>query len=1115
MGVAPAINAVCKKAQKPDIGKTPGGFVRPRFFLYSFTNTIFMRHIIRALVLLCMCLTSYLSPAQTSTNTYEGRVLDANTRETISGASIQLKNSQLNTISDDSGLFRFKAFQAGDSIIIHLVGYRPIRAIFRPTTTTILLIPNSGESSVTVQTGYQSLPKERATGSFALIDKQLFNRRISTNVLDRLDGVTPGVLFGKNMGDDAITVRGRSTLDAGSAKPLIILDNFPFEGDVNQINPNDVESVTVLKDAAAASIWGSRSANGVVVITTKKGRFNQPLQIGITQNISVGAKPDLYYNRNYLSASDYIDAERYLFNRGYYNASLANTTTRVAVTPVVELLNQFRSGAISQTALNSELDKLRPIDVRDEYSRHLYQREVRQQYAIQLSGGGDKHHYIFSFGYDDNLERNQFNKRSRITLQAQQVFRLHPKLELTTSLYYVTGKQNNPNSYAYRGNTSYYATGSTLYPYAQLADPSGNALITVRDYRRSYIDSVAALGFLPWDFRMLDDIVQTQSESITRSIIGRAGLLYRIINGLIAELQYQQEYQSITGTDIRMADSYTARNIVNRFSVRATNGSFTYPVPQGGILEQSQSVLNSQNLRGQLGYRRDFSDNHSLNALAGFEIRQRKSDSYSRVVYGYDDEYGIGTTNLNYQSSLPVHPFGNAHIPAAPNNIVETINRFVSYYGNAAYTYRKRYTLSASARSDGANLFGLRTNERMTPLWSIGGAWDLTKEKFYRVSWLPQLKLRATYGFNGNAISASSLLTMRYATSVFTGLPYAALNTAPNPELRWEKVQTINIGVDFSALGSRVSGTVEWYRKRGIDLIQSATLPQSTGFLNFSGNGASTLTKGWEFVLNYSVIRKKDIGWDAHLLFNTLRDKVIDFEQVYLPTDLVRTTGNLVAKPGKPLFGIWSYHWAGIDPVNGDPMGYLKGVPSKDYAGILAAATPDSLFFHGSARPTVWGGLRQDFRYRRLSISVNLLYKGGYYFRTSSVSLNYQDLVTSRQHSDYTLRWQQKGDELRSNVPSIVYPGNVPRNDFYTYSSILVERGDHLRLQDIRISYRLGPWGNKRPAFLELYGYVNNLGILWRANKIGIDPDTNDLSAGSENIPAIRTFTLGVNLQLH
>lgn len=1071
-----------------------------------------MRNIIRILAILCLCVTCYLLPAQTTS--YQGHVLDAVTREPVAGATIQLKNSKLGVTSDVSGIFRFSSSPAADSIIIRSLNYQTLRALFQSTVTIFLLSPSSGASSVTVQTGFQSLPKERASGSYALIEKQLFNRRISTNVLDRLDGITPGVLFGKNLGEDAFTVRGRSTLDPGSAKPLIVLDNFPFEGDVNQINPNDVESVTILKDAAAASIWGSRSANGVVVITTKKGRFNQPLQIGITQNVSIGAKPDLYYNRNYLSALDYIDAERYLFDRGYYNASLANSTTRVALTPVVELLNRFRNGGISQTALNTELDKLRSIDVRDEYSRHLYQREVRQQYALQLNGGSDKHSYVFSFGYDDNQERNKFNERNRLTLHTQQVFRLHPKLELTTSLYFMTGKQNSPNSFSYRSNATYFAAGSVLYPYAQFKDASGNALSTVKDYRSSYVDSVESMGFLPWRFRTLDEIAQTQSESITRSVIARAGLLYRITTHLSAELQYQQEYQSIQGTDIKSADSYAARNTVNRFSVRATNGSFSYPVPQGGILEQSQAILNSQNLRGQLNYQRDFGGTHNLTTLAGFEIRQRKNNSYSRVVYGYDDEYGIGATNLNYQATQPVHPFGNALIPAAPNGISETINRYVSYYGNAAYTYRKRYTLNASARSDGANLFGVRTNERMTPLWSVGTLWDIAQESFYHLKWMQQLKLRATYGFNGNAINASSLLTLRYATSSFTGLPYAAINTAPNPELRWEKVQTINLGLDFSALTGRLNGSVEWYQKRGVDLIQNATLPPSTGFITFSGNGASTLTNGWEFVVNYSVIRQKDFGWDAHLVLNTLQDKVLEFEQVYLPTDLVRTTGNLVAKPGKPLFGIWSYSWAGIDPTNGDPLGYLGGGISKNYTAIIAAATPDNLEFHGSARPTVWGNLRQELRYKRLAMSVNLLYKGGYYFRSGSASLNYQELVTARQHSDYLMRWQQKGDELLSDVPSILYPANVPRSDFYTYSSVLVQRGDHLRLQDVRVSYRLGPWRGKRPGSLEVYGYVNNLGILWRANKKGIDPDTNDVSAGGEAIPSIRTFTIGVNLQL-
>jgi len=1053
-----------------------------------------MRCFIRVQAILCLYLLPFFLSSQTIS--YRGEVLDASTQQPIVSATLQFIKAARTLTTNRDGFFQLNQSYTGDTLLINADGYATIRVPFNPTITRFFLIPTNGQSAVTVHTGYQSIPKERSTGSFTLVDQTLINRRISTNILERLDGVAPGILFNKNLGEEPFNIRGRTTLEAGASAPLIVLDNFPFEGDISGINPNDIESITLLKDAAAASIWGSRAANGVVVITTKKARFNQHPQIVFSQNISIGKKPDLHYTRNYLDSKSYIEAERFLFDQGYYNSSLNNTTNRPALSPVVELLQQHRAGTLTAEALQSALSNLGNRDLRSSFLDALYRPEVQQQYTLQMRGGSSTHHYQFSLGYDKNLERLVSNQRERLTLQSSMTIKINPKLEFIGSLYFISNIQEQPNPFGFRSLATYYATNSQLYPYADLTQP------LIKDYRSGYIDSVSQLGFLPWRFHMLDEISQTSQQDRYRNLLTKGGLRYRFNNRFQAELQYQQEYQTNNDQQVQGSASYAARNLVNRFSIRNANGSFTYQVPKGGILDQSQSVLNSQNLRGQVSYQDQWSDDHVVNALLGFEIRQRKTEGYSRTVYGFNEEYGIGATNLNYQNSLPVHPFGNALIPPSGSSISEITNRFVSYYFNAGYVYRKKYSLNLSARSDGANLFGVRTNERVTPLWSIGTGWQID----------PSFKFRATYGFNGNAVNANSLLTARFLTSMITGLPIAQLASAPNPLLRWEKVQTINLGLDFSTLKGRLSGSLEWYQKRAMDLLQNASLPASTGFTSFSGNGAATRTQGFELSLKAEVVKRK---WGLVVYGNlqTLRDQVTSFERNYLANDLVRTNGNLVAKPGKPLFGIWSYRWAGLDGSNGDPLGFYNGQRSNQYSNIIANATPDSLIFHGSARPTFWGNLRPELSYKRLSLSFNIVWKTGYYFRRNSVSLNYQDLVLTRQHQDFYQRWQKPGDEINGSVPSIIYPGNQARNDFYAASSVLVEKGDHIRLQDMRLDYSFPSLGNRIPASLNLFVYLNNIGILWRANRQGIDPDVNDSFQGVEQIPAIRTISLGFQLQ--
>lgn len=1074
-----------------------------------------MRCFIRVQAIFCLCLTAFLAIGQGSV--YTGQVLDASSREPIGSVSIYLMNTRISTTTDASGKFELRNFRLPDTIIIQSSGYQSLRIPLSVQNTVYLLIPVSGESSVVVETGYQRIPKERSTGSFAVVDQKLLNRRISANLLDRIDGVVSGVLFNTNTGEEKLNIRGRSTFDraGGQADPLIVLDNFPFEGDINHINPNDIESVTVLKDAAAASIWGARSANGVIVITTRKGRFNQPMQLDFTQNFTISGKPNLYASRNYLASKDYIDAERFLFDRGYYNSSLNNSTTRPALTPAVELFNRFRSGQLSQQQLDQEIDLLGQRDLRDQYSKFLYRPEQQLQTALSMRGGTSQHQYVVSFGYDRNLSSLRSNQNDRTTFQTQQVLKISPKLEFSGSVYFMHASKDEPNPYNYRATSNNYIGSNQLYPYALLADENGQPLHTVKDLRSSYIDSVEALGFLPWRFSMLDEIQATQARTVTKNLVTRAGLKYQLLSKLVLDIQYQQEYQTILGTFLKGAESYTARHQVNRFSVRnASTGVFSYPFPKGGLLEQSSSVLNSQNLRGQLNYQGQFGSDHTIHAIGGFEIRQKKQSGFSNDIIGYDEAYGIGVGNVNYQNSMPVHPFGNAVIAAPSSSIAEQINRYVSFYANGAYQYKGKYLFNISARSDGANLFGVRTNERIVPLCSTGIGWELSREKFYLVQQVPYLKMRLSYGFNGNAVNANSLLTARFSSSGVTGLPIASLVSAPNPQLRWEKVRTLNLGIDFSAFRNRLSGSIEWYRKKGMDLIQDAELPGSTGFTTFKGNGASSLTTGLEIQLS-GLVLKGQLQWRINLLANTLRDRVIAFDKQYLPVDLVRAgSGNLVPMIGKPMFGIWSYAFAGIDPSNGDPLGYENQQVSNNYASIIGNASPDSLVFHGSARPRFFGAIRQEFSYKGFSLSVNVGFKTGYYFRTSSVSLNYQELIISRQHSDYYLRWQQPGDEMKSSVPSISYPANAMRNNFYSASSVLVEKGDHIRLQDVRFSYLFPSIGKNKQRSLELYAYVNHLGILWRANKKGLDPDSNELTSGAGDIPPARSYSLGLRFHL-
>lgn len=1026
--------------------------------------------------------------------------LVSSTGAALEGVSITVRETGLGTTSNTSGQFELTNVDPAATLIISgitiLTREVPVsnRSLIQIEVSS--KVNQMADVAVAVNTGYQSIPKERATGSFVHISNELFNRKVGTNVLDRLDGITSGLLFNKtNNADELFSIRGRSTLlSSASATPLIVLDNFPYEGNLNNINPNDIESITVLKDAAAASIWGARSANGVVVITTKKGKQQSKISVTANANITIQAKPDLFYSGNYLSSPGFIGVESLLFDKGYYNTAINNRTSFPALTPVVEILEQKRRGVITASDAAELLAQLSPNDVRHDYNKHIYQRIINRQYALSFTGGSPVHSYVFSVGFDNNQENLVRNGSNRLSLKMANTYKPLKKLVISAGLTYTYTIDKNHNQYSFSNPVANYALGSPIYPYASLASADNTPLPVVKDIRTSYADSMHAVGFLDWKHYPLHEIDIADITTATRHLLLNTSARYDITRGLHLAAYFQHENQQRLDRNLHAAESYYVRERVNKYAQRNTaTGAFTYQLPKGAILDLSNVSVKANNVRLQAGYNRSINSNHDINAIVGAELRERTLEAYSRISYGYNDQYGTAVSNINYATALPVNPSGTATIPAPSGSVGGSLQRFVSYYANAAYTWSSRYTVSASARKDGANIFGVRTNDKLIPLWSAGLAWHIHNEPFFKLPQLQALRLRATYGFNGNTYDGNAFLTARYSTMFsLSGMPYGTITNPPNPELRWEKVKNINIGLDFS-LKKLLSGSVDWYTRRGLDLIEDAPLPPSSGFSSFKGNAASTVTNGVDIVLNGHLQISK-LNWEPTVLINYNKDRLTRFNTRFLASNLASGTGGLVAVEGKPLFGIYSFPWQGLDAATGDPLGLLDQKPSNNYVSILAQTAPEDLAFHGSARPSWFGAFRNQFSYRNFSLSFNITYKLGYYFRKRTVSLNYSELLSSGRHADYFARWQQPGDEAITQVPSLVYPSNTNRNNFYQYASVLVHRADHIRWQDIQLSYRLTRSAVPKLPFasVEFYTYAQNLGIIWKHNKVGIDPDYND-----------------------
>ena len=924
-----------------------------------------------------------------------------------------------------------------------------------------------------VSTGYQVLPKERLTGSFVKIDNRLLNRRIKPDILERMEGITSGMIFNRGLlvaPSSTIEIRGKSTLFSDGS-PLIVVDNFPYEGDISNINPNDVQQISVLKDAAAASIWGSRSGNGVIVITTKKGGLNTPVKFGFNSSVNLIAKPDLYYLPQ-LTSKEYIEVENFLFDKGAYNTLINDGHS--ALSPAVEIFLAKRNGTLSATEAKKRIDQLKNIDGRQQAAQYGLRTGINQQYAANASGGGKQQKYYYAAGYDKETGVRYNDGYNRLTIKSNNSwYFLNQRLKFSSGLTYTNSKRNTTGT----------AVSNIKYPYSQVADENGNPLPEANILRLPYAQNAGNGKLLDWLYTPLEEQNKGYGMQIGSRVDYRMdlGLTYKIVKGLNVMINYNYG-KGIAKTIIHHElESYYTRNLINQFTqVDTTTGAVTYPLPKGGITEAGKDEVSSENGRVQFNYTNTWG-RHNLNLLAGYEVRDNSVEENYTILYGYGLDGSNQNGNLNYILAYPL--FYNPNLSSRIANIDNSkgiFNRFLSYYFNGSYTFYGKYTATMSLRKDESNIFGVVTNQKGVPLWSTGVLWAAD----------PALKLRASFGYTGNVNNTvSAHLTSRTMAGQNTFKEfYSFIINPPNPSLRWEKIRNLNIGVDFSIYSKRISGSADYWTKKGLDLIAMSPAAAQTGVSIFLGNSGSTFTKGWDLILN-TINTTGVVKWSTSLIYTHTQSKVTDYR---IPNG---TNLNVVAQnylnpmESYPYYAIFSFKYGGLD-ASGDPIGYLNGQRSKDYGQILNSQNREDLVYHGSATPLNFGSLRNTFAYKAFELSFNLMFKFNYYYRRNSLDnsslYNYGSVLRM---FDYAKRWQNTGDEHFTSVPALIYPANPARDDLYEFSNEVIEKGDHIRLQDLKLNYHIGRKSCLGIYELNLFTYVTNFGILWKESKQHQDPD--------------------------
>ncbi|MEJ5145377.1 SusC/RagA family TonB-linked outer membrane protein [Sphingobacterium sp. MYb388] len=1068
--------------------------------------------LISKVLLMCLFMTFHmLSSAQTPrkdsgadgpmNHVLRGTVVSAVDNKPLEGVSVRVEAEKGRTSTKKDGTFSLSVENLKGLVKFTYVGYKSQEINYTSGVSIIVkLIPddNKLDEVEVVSTGYQKIPKERATGSFEFVDNKLFNRKVSTDFVSRLEDVVPGFSASKtnaNLRGDyfGFNIRGASTLRSEKA-PLIVIDGVPYEsklGDYgfaafNNINPNDIENVTVLKDAAASSIWGAKAGNGVIVITTKRAKFNEKVNVAVNANVSIKDRPDLYYYPQ-MPTTDYIDLTRELFNKGRYNSDLEYWASNPE--PIVWLMKDQHDGKITEEELNRQLDRLRAIDIRDDFMKYIYRKSINQQYSVRINAGGEMVNTSIGLGYDKNLEELVTSSYNRFNLQSNTQIKPMKNLLINVGLTYTESKKvKSFIPIDYNG----LAKGVSNFPYMQLADEKGNSLpVDITGFSPSFRDTVANGRLLDWGYSPLNELYESEQSQVNRDMLANISAQYSLpfglsVNGLYA---YQRNLNPIT--EWRSINTFVQRDQINMYASWDDKQMYwNYPV--GDFYKDY--TWNSYTHQGRLTaeYNRKWGKHH-ISLLGGYDIRSMVKDFRVAQYYGFDPENG--TFQTMHAGKVVKYLNGMSGENTLPDNnfYQELYNRFVSYYGNGSYTFDNRYILSASFRKDASNLFGVKTNDRGQPFWSMGGAWILSNEPFLDQSLFSLLKIRATYGYNGNVntgVSAYPIMNVATNPNSITGQNYAQISTPPNPKLRWERVGNLNLGLDFALKSNLLSGSVEYYHKTPKHLVAPGQIDPSTGFSSMTINTANLDTKGWDVAINMRPVDNGNWEWNSNLVFAYSKTMVT---KSFLATDRASTH---VSRPlsfqatpieGMNLYSLLTYKWAGLDPEDGTPRAYLNGEVSKDYFAISSSKVIE-LENHGTHMPLYFGSYRNSIRFKNLEISWNLSYQLGHKFmRNSFYNNTFLDMRVG--HPEYVNRWKKTGDELLTDVPAFTYPNNGTGSEVYKSSSIMVENAGQIKLRDIQISLQLPQLASYGLKNLRIYGYIQNVGTVWRGNKKGIDPE--------------------------
>jgi len=1010
----------------------------------------------------------------------------------LPGATI-VEDGTLNGVTSDiDGNFTIKVASTSSVLKISYIGFTTqLIPIGEKTEFEITLAQSATGLNEVVVTGYQTISKERATGSYTVIKEEDISRQITTNVVDRLEGLTTGLLTTVENGDFGdeikLTLRGLGTFYADD-QPLIVVDGFPIEGGLETVNPIDIESITVLKDAASASIWGVRAGNGVIVIKTKRGEAGKP-KVEFSTYYSIEQKPDLN-NLLIASSASQIEEMSYSILNGMDN-TYANAVAggSGSINAVQQAYLDFELGIIDASQLSSRLNTLSGINSFAQVEDLLLRNAVKKQYNFSIKGGSEYNKYYASVTLNDDEGKSIGDDNQRVNINLKDDIILNDKLtiDIGVNTTFSESTRNSEGLGLISGTSGEY---QVLDRFQNLVDANGNRLDIPRNYLGSLKREYEDLGYLDWSYNPLTELESRDVVNKTNSLRMQAGITWTIL----PELKWRSS--GIYTTDVinrrrhASIDTYEARNLINTNTLLDA-GKFTYQVPMGGILREETVDTKSYTLRTQLDYDKTFSEKHELSILAGIEARQVKNESKATTLLGYNDDLQQYSHQVDW-SLLDGYTYNFLGVRQAigyrDRGYVSTMtDRFISFFANASYTFDKKYTVSGSAKLEQSSIFGVDAKLRANKLWSIGAAWNISDEDFFNVDQFTYLKFRTSYGVNGNVRrgqTTETVLTAKTATAY--QIPYLDFGTIGNPFLTHEDNFVTNIALDFGLFDSRIRGSVDYYSRRSKNLLSGFSVSTTHGFPSQFFNNGEIVNRGIEINLGGDIIRKSDFTWNVNFNFTYNKGEVVEYNDV--ATTARFKLGNSYNKGVDP-GAIFAYQWAGLS-ADGTPQIYDENGDVQSWD--VDVESPDALIVAGTRTPPYFGSLNNVLKYKNFTLGVYLTFKFGHKFIKPTYKFNQSQIS-----EDIDDRWMAAGDENSTDIarfPTLAEFGNSNYSNwdhYYVNSDAVLEDASYIRIRDISLSYDIDEkWLSKlHLKGLSLTAQVRNVGMLWKATDLNIDPD--------------------------